>query len=102
MEDFLNNLDQEDEPMVDADAFVKPVALLEESDVKTVIEEAKAGNIVLLNITDLSKRNALRLKDFVGSIREQILQIDGDIARISQDRVLITPSRVKIIKKAGR
>ena len=100
IEDFLNNLDVEEESIYeDADAFVKPILLQTEEDAQNVVGEAKAGNIVLLNISDLAKRNALKLRDLVTKIRDEIETIDGDIARISHDRVLITPSRVKIIKK---
>jgi len=100
IEDFLNNLDAEDEdPYENADAFVKPVSLQTEEDRDIVVEEAKKGNIILLNIGDLSKRNAIKLKDMVSVIKENIDGIDGDMARISSDRILITPSRVKIIKR---
>lgn len=100
MEEFLNNLDVEDETMYeDADAYVKPVSLGKQEDVELVLNEAKAGNVVLLNIADLSKRNALKLKELITAIKSGIEGINGDIARISQDRVLVTPSKVKIIKK---
>tara|TARA_Y100000310_G_scaffold343831_2_gene453352 strand:+ start:6034 stop:6393 length:360 start_codon:yes stop_codon:yes gene_type:complete len=100
IEDFLNNLDSEDEdPYENADAFVKPISLQTEEDRDMVVEEAKKGNIVLLNIGDLSKRNAIKLKDLVGGIKQNIDGIDGDMARISSDRILVTPSRVKIIKR---
>ncbi len=100
IEEFLNNLDVEEETMYDnADAFVKPMTLEKESDKDAVVEEVKKGNIVLLNISELSKRNAVKLRDLVNLIKKQVDAVDGDIARISQDRVLITPARVKIIKK---
>jgi len=100
IEDFLNNLDAEDETIYeDADAFVKPLTLSTDADIEMVVNEAKAGNIVLLNIGDLSRRNAIKLKDLVSRIKTDVDGINGDIARISQDRVLITPSKVKIIKK---
>jgi len=100
IEEFLNNLDVEEETMYeDADAFVKPLVLASKEDVATVIEEAKQGNIVLLNIEGLSRRNAMKLKELITEIKDAITQIDGDIARISHDRVLITPSKVKIVKR---
>ncbi|HLC36195.1 MAG TPA: cell division protein SepF [archaeon] len=100
IEDFLNNLDVEEETMYEeADAYVKPVSLLSEADVATVMAEARQGNIILLNIADLSKRNAVKLRELIGKIKEEVSDIDGDIARISSDRVLVTPSKVKIIKK---
>ena len=100
MEEFLNNLDTEDETLYeDAEAFVKPITLAADTDTDTVLSEAKSGNLILLNIGDLGKRNAIKLKELVTKIKEGIDAIDGDIARISHDRVLITPSKVKIIKK---
>ena len=103
IEDFLNNLDEvEEESYDDADAFVKPMDLVVDSDVEAIMNEAKQGNIVLMNISDLAKRNALKLKELIGVIKVEIKAVDGDIARISQGRVLITPSKVKIIKKKGQ
>jgi len=99
IEDFLNNLDSQEEDLYeDADAFVKPLSLVGDEDVELVVKEAKDGNIVLLNISDLSKRNAMKLKQLIGMVRDSVLEINGDIARISEDRVLITPSKVKILK----
>jgi hypothetical protein len=103
LEDFLNNLDEvEEETYDDADAFVKPMDLVVDADVTAIVSEVKNGNIVLVNIADLSKRNALKLKDLIGMVKENVKSIDGDIARISQGRVLVTPSKVKIIKKKGQ
>mgnify|MGYP001582346599 CR=1 FL=1 len=100
VEEFLNNLDVEEETMYeDADAYVKPITLTGESDRDLVIEEAKKGNIVLLNIADLSKRNAVKLKELISEIKAGVSSINGDIARISQERVLVTPSKVKIVKR---
>ena len=103
IEDFLNNLDEvEEESYDDADAFVKPMDLVVDSDVEAILNEAKQGNIVLMNIADLAKRNSLKLKELISMIKAEVKAIDGDIARISQGRVLITPSKVKIIKKKGQ
>jgi len=100
IEEFLNAMDVEEETTYeDADAFVKPLTLNRTEDAQLVINEAKAGNIVLLNIGDLSKRNAIKLKELITDIKSNVHAINGDIARISQDRVLITPSKVKIVKR---
>lgn len=102
LEEFLNNLDEvQEESYDDADAFVKPMDLVVDADVNVIMGEVKNGNIALVNIADLSKRNALKLKELIGLIKEEVRSIDGDIARISQGRVLVTPSKVKIIKRKG-
>ncbi len=100
IEEFLNNLDVEEETMVEeADAYVKPISLSGDQDTTMVIDELKKGNIVLLNIGDLSKRNAIKLRELVNTIRNAAEEINGDIARISTERILVTPSKVKIIKR---
>jgi len=100
IEEFLNNLDVEEETMVeDADAYVKPISLTSEEDTKMVTDELRKGNIILLNISELSKRNTIKLRDLVKIIKGVVSEINGDIARISAERILVTPSKVKIIKR---
>jgi len=100
LEEVLNNLDQvEEETYENADAFVKPMDLVVDADVEAVMKEVRAGNIALVNIADLQKRNASKLRELVSVIKTEVKKIDGDMARISQERVIVTPARVKIIKK---
>ncbi|MFH1751412.1 MAG: cell division protein SepF [archaeon] len=100
MEDFLNNMDSEEEDLYEnADFYVKPIELQSDKDCEFACEELKKGNIILLDISSLGKRNALKLREYVSSIRKTASSLDGDIARISDSKVLITPSRVKIIKR---
>ena len=101
IEEFLNNLDVKEEDMYEnADAYVKPLLLTQEKDAQLAVEEMKKGNIVLLNIGDLAKRNAIKLRELISTIKDAAQQVDGDIARISVDRVIIPPARVKIIKRS--
>jgi len=103
VEDFLNNLDVSEESMYEnADALVKPMSLAEDADVAKAVEEMKKGNILLLNIGEIAKHNQLKLREYISTIREVAGQIDGDIARISIDRVLVTPQKVKIVKARAR
>ena len=100
IEEILNNMDVTEESMYDdADALVKPIALENDSDVQVVATEIKAGNIVLLNVGAMVKRNKSKLKELVGRIKEEALKIDGDIVGISEDRILVTPSKVKVVRK---
>lgn len=99
IEEVLNSMDSEEEDVYqDADALVKPILLNNDADKDIAIAEAKKGNILLLNIADISKRNPIKLRDFISQIKKEVESINGDIARISQDKVLVTPSRVKIVK----
>lgn len=100
IEEFLNNMDVEEEAVYeDADAYVKPVTLRGSEDVKGVEHELKEGNLILLNIEDAQKKNPRGVRDMVLAIKDIVGQIDGDIAGISNGRLLITPARVKIVKR---
>jgi len=100
VEEFLNNIDAvEEESYEDADAFVKPLLLQGDADKAIIIAEVKKGNFMLVNISDLAKRNAIKLRDMINELKQETDLIDGDIARISHDHVLITPSKVKIVKR---
>jgi len=100
IEEFLNNLDVSEEEMYDdADAYVKPIALKADTDLKLVAKELKDGNIVLVNVSSLVKRNPIRLKEKISKLKRYANDIDGDIARISEEQILLTPAKIKIIKR---
>jgi SepF-like predicted cell division protein (DUF552 family) len=103
LEDILNTLDEvQEETYEDADAFVKSFDLNSNADLENIVKEVKQGNIILANITDIMKRDKSKLKDFVDAIKKEVKAIDGDIARISAEKLMVTPSKVKIIKKRGQ
>jgi SepF-like predicted cell division protein (DUF552 family) len=100
LDEFLNTLDQvQEENYENADALVKPLELNNEIDVEVIIKEVKQGNLVLANIADLNKRNKAKLKELLSRIKAEVKAIDGDMAGISAERIMITPAKVKIIKK---
>ncbi len=100
IEEFLNNLDvTQDEMMEQADAYVKPIVLKADTDLKLVAKELKDGNLVLLNVSELVKRNPVRLKEQISKLRRFAEDIDGDVARISEEQVILTPTKIKIVKR---
>ena len=100
IEEFLNNLDVEEENVYeDADALVKPVNLARDQDVEVVLNELKQGNFLLLNIGELKKRNAVKLRELVDLIRSKVDELNGDLALVSHEKILVTPAKIKIVKK---
>lgn len=81
-----------------ADFYVKPIALQADGDVKLVEEELTNKNIVLLNIAPMA-RNPTKLKDSVTRLKKFVQGLNGDMARIDEDKILLTPEKVKIVKK---
>ncbi|MCL5440451.1 MAG: cell division protein SepF [Candidatus Marsarchaeota archaeon] len=90
----LENVDVMNEP---ADFYIKPVALQQESDLVLIEAELKKKNIILLNISALVKRPTT-LKTMVERLKMYSRKTNGDIARIDEEKILLTPSKVKIIK----
>lgn len=101
VEEYLDTLGLENEDFMEeeADVWVKPIILEDVGDAAVVAGELSNGNIVLLNIEPLMKRNAIRLKQAVNKIKGTVRSVDGDIARLSEYKLLITPKGTKVSRK---
>ncbi|MDE1834086.1 MAG: cell division protein SepF [Candidatus Micrarchaeota archaeon] len=100
IEDYMNateleNVDLLHEP---ADMYVRPASIASEDDVRAIQEEISKKNIILLDITELNKRPKTR-DSVIASLKGFVEKINGDIAQIDQTRILITPAKVKIVKR---
>ncbi len=100
IEEYLDTLGLEEEDLLEeeADMWIRPMTLEESPDTKKVNDRVKDGNIVLLNIKPLFERNTMKLKKAVSKIKGNAKGIDGDIARLSEYKLLIAPQGVKIAK----
>jgi SepF-like predicted cell division protein (DUF552 family) len=63
MDDFLNNMEVEEEPE-EVDFYIKSINLQTNAEVEETIRELKQRNIVILDIENLSKRNAQKQNNF--------------------------------------
>jgi uncharacterized protein len=99
LEEYMNTVEMENVDVLHeaADFYVKPIALESEADVNVIMEELKAKNIVLLNVTPMSKQPN-KLRQTMDNIKAFVMKINGDIARIDENKVLLTPTKVKIVK----
>ena len=103
LEEYMNTVEMENVDVLHeaADFYVKPIALETENDIHVIMEELKAKNIVLLNVGPMSKQPN-KLKQTIDNIKMFVTKINGDIARIDNDKILLTPSKVKIVKNKKR
>jgi SepF-like predicted cell division protein (DUF552 family) len=99
LEEYMNAAEMEDVDVMHepADHYVKPVSLQQQTDADLIKKELNSGNIVLMNINEMSKRPNT-LKSVVDELRGYIEKIDGDIARLDVDKILLTPKKIKIVK----
>jgi len=104
IEDYMNSAEMEDVDLLHepADMYIKPVTITSERDVEPIEQEITKKNIILLDISELNKRPNTR-NTIITNLKAFVDKINGDIGQIDENRVLITPAKVKIIKrkKAG-
>ena len=80
-----------------ADFYVKRIDVRNEGDADLAVKELSQKNIIIMNILPLSKQPN-RLKGILAKLKSHTGKMNGDIALLSQDAVLLTPTNVKIVK----
>jgi hypothetical protein len=76
--------------------YLKAVPLRELADLDNIKAEVKAGNILILRITPLANKSIEDVKRAVNELCEFAESINGDIARLGEERVVVCPPNVKI------
>jgi len=76
--------------------YVKAYPLTDLSDVNRIKNEVKLGNILIVRITPLAKRSVEETKIAINELCEYARDEGGDIARLGQERIVVTPRAVKI------
>jgi SepF-like predicted cell division protein (DUF552 family) len=84
-----------------ADFYVKRIDLRNEGDADLAMKELSQKNIIILNFLPLSKQPN-RLKTIITKLKTQAGRMNGDIALLSNDSLLLTPTNVKIVKSKPR
>ncbi len=79
-----------------AKIYLRALLLRSLDDVEAVKREVKSGNILILRISALAKKSIEDVKQAVDELCQFTEQIGGDIARLGEERVVITPSSVRI------
>jgi len=77
-------------------AYLKALPLRDLGDVEMIKQEVKSGNILILKVSPLAKKSIDDVKQAVSQLLEFTQLVGGDIARLGEERVVITPSSVKI------
>ena len=77
-------------------AYLKAIPLRSLSDVDVVKQEVSSGNILILKISPLAAKSVDDAKRAVNELCEFTQTVGGDIARLGEERVVVTPSSVRI------
>jgi SepF-like predicted cell division protein (DUF552 family) len=64
-----------------------------------VDRELKKGNVVILDTESLAQTNRLSLKKLIGDLKNLEAEVNGDMGRISETKILIVPAGFRILKR---
>lgn len=109
---FLNKKESEDndeevieEDFVELDAkmteqnqkvVVRAETLREFDDVEKVQEHLRNNRIIWVNIKPLKQKDMSKLKRAVKRLKKTVRSVDGDIAGVDEDWIVVTPSYAEI------
>ena len=103
IEEYLNDLSIREGKIIERDdiTYVKPVDLDREGGgLAQAMQELEKDNIVVLNVRTLMD-NKLLLRKIVKELRDACLDADGDIGKISDEKILIVPSGMRIVHRGS-
>src|SRR5436853_1124400 len=85
--------------MAHSPVYVKALPLQELDDVESVKEEVKAGNILIVRVVPLARKSVEETKLAITELTDYTKSLGGDIARLGEERIVITPAGVKVWRK---
>ena len=79
-----------------APTYLKAITLRDASDIHAVKEDIKKNMILVLRVTPLAQKNVEELRKVVEEIYVVAKSMGADIARLGEERIIVTPPGVKI------
>jgi len=80
--------------------YLKALTLRDVSDITAIIEDIKKHVILILRVTPLAQKDVEELRKVVEDLYSYAQSVGGDIARLGEERIVITPPGVKIWRGA--
>jgi uncharacterized protein len=78
--------------------YLKAITLKNISEVSEIKKDAKKEMIIILRVTPLAHKDVEQLRKAIDDLYKYVQSSGGDIARLGEERVVITPPSVKIWK----
>ena len=76
--------------------YLKAMPLRDLADIEVIKCELNLGNILILKITPLARKNVEDVKNAINELSVFTQTIGGDISRLGEERVVIVPNSIKI------
>ena len=81
--------------------YVKALPLQELDDVEIIKGEVKTGNILIVRITPLARKSVEETKLAITELTDYTKSLGGDIARLGEERIVITPEKRNRLVRSG-
>ena len=82
----------------DNPTYLKAITIRDPSDIHSIKEDIKKGMILILRVTPLAQKDVDELRKVVEELYKVAKTSGADIARLGEERIIVTPSSVKIWK----
>jgi uncharacterized protein len=79
-----------------APIYLKAITLRDMSDIPSIKDDAKKRMILILRVTPLAQKDVVELRMAIEDLYKYVQSVGGDIARLGEERVVITPPSVRI------
>jgi len=82
----------------EAPTYLKAITIRDPSDLHTIKEDIKKNMILILRVTPLAQQDVDKLRKVVEELYSIAKNAGADIARLGEERIIVTPPNVKIWK----
>ncbi len=82
----------------EAPTYLKAITIRDPSDVHSIKEDIKKNMILILRVTPLAQKDVEKLRKVVEDLYTIAKNAGADIARLGEERIIVTPPGVKIWK----
>jgi SepF-like predicted cell division protein (DUF552 family) len=86
-------------PKATGKIYLKALSLHSIDDLEKIKNEVKSGNILIIKVEPLAEKSIEDVKRAVGELSEFAESIGGDIARLGEERIVLTPPSIQIWKE---
>jgi uncharacterized protein len=80
--------------------YLKALTLRDITDMTAIKEDMKKHMILILRVTPLAQKDVEELRKVVEELYSYCQDVGGDIARLGEERIVVTPPGVKIWRGA--
>ena len=78
--------------------YLKAITIRDPSDIHSIKEDIKKDMILILRVTPLAHKDVDKLRKVVEELYTIAKNSNADIARLGEERIIVTPPGVKIWK----